>query len=52
MLTFMKILTTIIHLAAEDVNFIRTPEVLAHRITRFIAYVDIVDHSKGRSQGE
>jgi hypothetical protein len=38
-------------LAAEDVNFIRTPEVLAHRITRFIAYVDIVDHGKGVSRG-
>jgi hypothetical protein len=38
-------------LAAEDINFIRTPEVLAHRITRFIAYVDIVDHGKGAARG-
>lgn len=38
-------------LADEDINFIRTPEVLAHRITRFIAYVDIVDHGKGAARG-
>ena len=34
-------------LASEDVGFIRTPEILAHRITRFIAYVDVVTHTKG-----
>ncbi len=34
-------------LASEDVGFIRTPEVLAHRITFFIAYVDVVTHTKG-----
>ena len=34
-------------LASEDVGFIRTPEILAHRITRFIAYVDVVAHTKG-----
>jgi PKD repeat protein len=34
-------------LASEDVGFIRTPEVLAHKITSFIAYVDIVNHTSG-----
>lgn len=29
----------------EDVGWIRTPEVLAHKITSFIAYVDIANHS-------
>ena len=30
----------------EDVQFIRTPEIIPHEINRFIAYVDIVDHGK------
>ena len=34
-------------LASEDVGFIRTPEVLAHKITTFVAYVDIVNHTSG-----
>lgn len=34
-------------LASEDVGFIRTPEVLAHKITSFVAYVDIVTHTTG-----
>jgi hypothetical protein len=34
-------------LASEDVGFIRTPEVLTHRITGFTAYVDVADHSSG-----
>jgi PKD repeat protein len=34
-------------LASEDVGFIRTPEVLAHKITGFVAYVDIVTHTTG-----
>jgi PKD repeat protein len=38
-------------LASEDVGFIRTPEVLAHKITRFIAYVDVADHTKGAARG-
>jgi hypothetical protein len=38
-------------LASEDVGFIRTPEILAHRITRFIAYVDVVIHTKGAASG-
>jgi PKD repeat protein len=37
-------------LASEDVGFIRTPEVLAHKITGFVAYVDVVDHSTGLSR--
>lgn len=31
----------------DDVGFIRTPEVMPHRINRFIAYVDYVEHAKG-----
>ncbi len=38
-------------LAAEDVGFIRTPEILPHVINRFIAYVDIVQHTKGAMNG-
>ena len=34
-------------LKAEDIGFIRTPEIMPHKINRFIAYVDIVDHGKG-----
>lgn len=37
-------------LASEDVGFIRTPEVLAHKITSFIAYVDVVSHTSGVSR--
>ena len=37
-------------LASEDVGFIRTPEVLTHKITGFIAYVDIVNHTSGVSR--
>jgi PKD repeat protein len=32
----------------EDVGWIRTPEVLAHKITGFIAYVDVVNHSSAK----
>ena len=35
----------------EDVGFIRTPEILPHRINRFIAWVDSVDHGKGVVKG-
>lgn len=38
-------------LASEDVGFIRTPEILAHKITRFIAYVDVAEHGKGVARG-
>jgi hypothetical protein len=38
-------------LAAEDVGFIRTSEVLPHKINRFTAWVDIVDHGKGIAKG-
>jgi hypothetical protein len=33
-------------LREEDVGFIRTPEIMPHKINRFIAYVDIADHGK------
>ncbi len=40
-------------LEKEDVGFIRTPEIIPHRINRFIAYVDYVDHGKsGRRNNE
>jgi hypothetical protein len=35
----------------EDVGFIRTPEVIPNKITRFIAWVDYVDHGKGIARG-
>jgi PKD repeat protein len=31
----------------KDVGFIRTPEIVPNQINRFIAWVDIADHSKG-----
>jgi PKD repeat protein len=31
----------------EDVGFIRTPEILPHKINRFVAWVDYVPHGKG-----
>lgn len=34
-------------LREEDVGFIRTPEIMPNKITRFIAYVDYVEHGKG-----
>jgi len=34
-------------LKVEDVNFIRTPEVLPHKINRFVAWVDVAVHNKG-----
>jgi PKD repeat protein len=30
----------------EDAAFVRTDEILPHKINRFIAYVDVADHSK------
>lgn len=38
-------------LAAEDVGFIKTPKILTHKINRFIAWVDIADHSKSSVKG-
>lgn len=38
-------------LGAEDVGFIRTPEVLPHQINWFVAWVDKVDHGKGIGRG-
>jgi len=34
-------------LKQEDVGFIRTPEIMPNKINRFIAWVDVADHSKG-----
>ena len=34
-------------LKTEDIAYIRTDEVLPHKINRFIAWVDSVDHGKG-----
>lgn len=39
-------------LAAEDVAFIRTPEILPHVINRFTAWVDVVSHTKGAVNGK
>jgi PKD repeat protein len=38
-------------LKSEDVGFIRTPEILPHKINRFTAWVDYVQHTKGDSKG-
>jgi PKD repeat protein len=38
-------------LAAEDAGFIRTAEVIPHKINRFTAWVDIADHGKGMAGG-
>jgi PKD repeat protein len=38
-------------LKIDDIDYIRTPEILPHKINRFIAYVDIVDHGKGMIRG-
>jgi hypothetical protein len=38
-------------LANEDAGFIKTPKILAHKINRFIAWVDIADHSKETAKG-
>jgi len=35
----------------EDIGFIRTPEILPHKINRFIAWVDVADHTKGTARG-
>ena len=38
-------------LASEDVAFIRTPEIMPHKINRFVAWVDVADHTgKGESR--
>lgn len=39
-------------LAAEDVAFIRTPEIIPHVINRFTAWVDYVEHTKGAAAGK
>jgi hypothetical protein len=35
----------------EDIGFIRTPEILPHKINRFQAWVDYVQHTKGAAKG-
>jgi hypothetical protein len=35
----------------EDLGFIRTPEILPHKINRFIAWVDVANHTKGTARG-
>jgi PKD repeat protein len=37
-------------LAAEDVGFIRTPEVMPNKINTFTAWVDVADHGKGTAK--
>jgi len=34
----------------EDVGFVRTSEILPHKINRFVAYVDLVTHTKGNGR--
>jgi PKD repeat protein len=38
-------------LASEDIGFIRTTEILPHKINRFVALVDVVDHSSNKGSG-
>jgi PKD domain len=35
----------------EDVGFITTPQIVPHKINRFIAWVDVAVHSKGTARG-
>lgn len=35
----------------EDIGFVRTTEILPHKINRFVAWVDYVEHSKGEDRG-
>ncbi len=37
-------------LKEEDIEFIRTSEVIPHKINRFVAWVDVVDHGKGEGR--
>ncbi len=38
-------------LRAEDIGFIRTPEIIPNQINRFTAWVDYVEHTKGAAKG-
>lgn len=38
-------------LRSEGPEFIRTPEILPHKINRYIAWVNIADHGKGTGRG-
>jgi PKD repeat protein len=39
-------------LKLEDVSYIRTDEIIPHKINRFTAWVDSVDHGKGMLRGD
>ena len=39
-------------LASEDVGFIRTPEIMPHKINRFTAWVDYVEHPTSKGYGK
>jgi PKD repeat protein len=39
-------------LKLEDVSYIRTDEIMPHKINRFTAWVDSVDHGKGMVRGD
>ena len=38
-------------LRTEDVAFVTTPEIIPHKINRFIAWVDVAVHTKGTARG-
>jgi hypothetical protein len=38
-------------LRKEDAGFVETPVILAHKINRFIAWVDVVNHTSGTARG-
>jgi hypothetical protein len=38
-------------LRTEDVGFISTPQIIPHKINRFIAWVDVAVHTKGIARG-
>ena len=39
-------------LGMASADWIRTPEILPHKINRFIAWVDVVSHAKGTGRGD
>jgi PKD repeat protein len=39
-------------LKQENIEYIRTDEIIPNKINRFLAYVDVADHSKGKSAGD
>ena len=38
-------------LRGEDAGFVRTPVIIPHKINRFVAWVDYVEHGKGIARG-